>query len=240
MFKRWKICTKYIFISLGCLEKEHVKPIDGFCVNQLAIQLISVPRKKIYQGEKIEKLKLNLNKLERLLAVIDSNIEQSEYKINEYCNELRRKIQLVTEEKIKKINDLNDLLINQVDLYEQECKDIFKIAKESAVKDNLNEINFFLNENQSYINNFEIKSEDFIVKTNEKCVNLIFQLKNEKKFVKNLMFNQKLIKFEQNKTKLDENFLGLIRVEPLLNGTSSIIFYSRQKSEDHEQNNHKG
>ena len=183
---------------------------------------------------------MNLNKLERLLAVIDSNLEQSEYKINEYCNELRRKIQLVTEEKIKKINDLNDLLINEVDLYEQECKDIFKTAKESAVKDNLNEIKFFLNENQSYINNFEIKSEDFIVKTNEKCINLIFQLKNEKKFVKNLMFNQKLVKFEQNKTKLDENFLGLIRVEPLLNGNSSIIFYSRQESEDPEQKNHKG
>jgi hypothetical protein len=233
---------KRIFKCLvqDCLSNEHVKPVDGFSVNQLALRLISVPHKKIYQGEKIEKLKLNLNKLERLLKVIDTNIEQSEFKINGYCNELRRKIQLASEVKIKKINDLNDLLISQVDLYEQECNNSFKTAKKYAVKNNLNEIKFFLDENLSFINNFEIESEDSISKTNDKCINFIFQLKNEKKFVKDLMFNQKQVKFEQNKTKLEENFLGHIKIEHLANGASSIIFSPPKDTEDHERQNQKG
>jgi hypothetical protein len=204
-------------------EKEHTKQIDGFTKSHLVVKLMSLQPIEVYRGEKIEKLKTNLDQIQKLVNEIDVSIEYSDLEINKYCNELRREIHLETQEKIKQLSDFNFFLIKEVDNYEKESKESFRLLKNTASKDKINEIKQLAIDNRKYITDYNKQDEDSITNLITKSLEQIDQLEKEKETLKQLLLDNKIIKFNPN--KLEKNFLGKICIESSsYTNQSSIIF----------------
>ena len=62
-----------------------------------------------------------MEKLENLLNELTFNITNGNDKIKYHCSELKRLVQLSTEQKIIELNNLNEILVKKIDNYEKEC-----------------------------------------------------------------------------------------------------------------------
>lgn len=128
-----------------------------------------------------EQIKKRINdKLER----IKFNLENQDYNLKEYCNELRRQIQLDKEININKINDCADDLINKVNKFERDILEYqLKLnLDESTAKNIINETKLLLDTNNNTIENLkaiESKLNSEIITLNETCFdNKIIEYKN--------------------------------------------------------------
>jgi len=136
-----------------------------------------------------------------------------------YCTEVRRLIQLATEQKIQKLNEnkeqidqinkSNEELIEIVDIYEKTCIEDFSI-KANSIKQTFNELvketYSFINEKQAYLDQDEIDDDQikiYITESND------FKLKLNKELikVKNVIFNNNKIEFIESS---DDTVLGFI------------------------------
>ena len=156
---------------------EHSKPVTGFPKNKIANDFLTTPLQTIYRGESFETLKLHLKSIEESLNEITFDIENSDFKVKDHCVELRRLVQLSTEEKIEQINKQNDLLIKEIDDYEREC--LGKINKDEIAKlIEIEEIKLFLQEKNIYL---EHKTEENEMKeSNQKVSDYELELKEKK------------------------------------------------------------
>ena len=65
-------------------------------------------------------------------AINEMGVNNGVDKIKEHCVEIRREVQLATEETIQLINNYNEELIKRIDDYEKEYSDLFEL--DSSVK----------------------------------------------------------------------------------------------------------
>jgi hypothetical protein len=113
----------------------------------------------------------NLNKLE-------SDLNNGEYIIYEYCNELINKIQQTKEEQIEKLENLSESLIKTVNDYKTEIT------------------NKYLNKNRAeIISNLKPKTDLPILDQN---LETELQLKKSEKFIKDFIFDNNFLEFKQN------------------------------------------
>jgi hypothetical protein len=63
----------------------------------------------------VEILKSNLKFFDENLKHIDLEMQNGADRIHDHCDELRRIVQLSTEEKILELNQINEALISQID-----------------------------------------------------------------------------------------------------------------------------
>jgi hypothetical protein len=129
-------------------------PNEGFSINLALLNLMTEAPDEIYRSEMVESLKQNVNILRKHLNQIDSDLKNGPDKIADHCIELRRLVQLSTEEKILEINQMNETLITLIDKYEKETILKYQSIKESlktfeldTLKNNLNK---FISETQEY------------------------------------------------------------------------------------------
>lgn len=217
---------------LTCIYTEHTKPSPaGFPLNYSVIQLISLQPKEIYRSKEIEILKLNLNKLNKIVNEIEFNIENSNYKLNEYCNEFRTQIMLSTDKRIIEIQDISDSLIKRIDSYENECKKSFELMKSSASNTRMDEIKLFINETNSKIENIETRTEEIVKESiMNKSVEYIAELENESKLINDLILDSKVVEFEKDLKKLEKRLIGEISFETK-NDLNKSIMFARKKLE---------
>lgn len=195
-----------------CLtDKEHVKPCEGFPINQLVLQLFALKPKKMFRNEKAKILDTNLSSLNELITKIDFDSNNNDYILNAHCSELRQRIQLATEERIEQLNKQNDLLIKQIDNYEKECKEAFR--KNHKTNETLSEAKNFVEKQKINLN--DLDDENRIKEANERVLQYISKLKIEKKKSSSLIFNQIFVEFVVNKTKLDPNLIGVVNLKEL-------------------------
>ena len=110
------------------------------------------------------------------LEIIKFNLTNPDYNLKEYCNELRRQIQLDKEININKINDCADDLINKVNKFERDILEYqLKLnLDESNAKNIINETKLLLDTNNHTIENLkaiESKLNFEIITLNETCFN---------------------------------------------------------------------
>ena len=138
--------------------KNHVIPTEGFPINKVLVDLITEKPCEIYRSEMVEILKSNLKFFEENLKHIDLDMKNGPDRIHDHCVELRRLVQLSTEEKILELNQINELLISQIDDYEK-----MTISKYDKNKVDLTQIEqfklslkMFINETKEYLKGFTI------------------------------------------------------------------------------------
>jgi hypothetical protein len=172
-------CTRAFKCLVRSCKKEHMKPVEGFPVNQLAIKLVSLQPKEIFRGDNIESLKSNLTTIELLLSRISIVAESGEMKINEYFSPLKVQLRQAIDERIKEINQLNDILMRQIESYENDCFQRFSSAcSQNEVK--FVEIKTFLEHKKSYlIERLDNKNTNLIIKSNKKATKFIKKLEEE-------------------------------------------------------------
>ena len=113
-----------------CME-QHCVPESEFPINEVAYNLMSAQPNEVFRSELVFNLRSNLNQIQNYLSQLSSDLNNGIDKIKDHCIELRREVQLKTEQKILEINQMNESLIQQIDNYEEECILNFTSKKES-------------------------------------------------------------------------------------------------------------
>ncbi len=229
-------------------KKNHLKPKEGFPLNEIIMQIVSSSHE---EDEKFEKLESHFNKIESYFS--ENDVDSADCRIFEFCTEMKTQIQLITEERIQQINEMNESLIKQVDTYRNEfLEDFKKIKKKSNNSLMHKEIKAFLDEKRKYLKCLKnVQNEKAIInfiddvaftklnendKLNElidKAIIYISKLDDEKTKHENSIFDKKKLEFEVNKKKLDDNFLGTIKSK---SKTTVVIETS---DEEEETSDHK-
>lgn len=191
-----------------CNER-HLIGDKRFPVNEIAANLIAAQPKEIYRGKETETLKKNLLNLEKLINELTFDTDNGSDKIKQHCNELKRLVQLATENKIADLSDVNYALVKKIDEYEKECCEKYLNNKDKMpqIKDFLNDTRKFIREKRDYLEQFQI-DDDEVVRASEKAIKVKASLEELVLNVKSALFDNKLMEFDLNKEKLDENILG--------------------------------
>ncbi len=147
----------------------HLMPSEGFPIvipllNLLKDQLKDCKKEKERQ-KMLEYLTLNIRLIEQEVMKIDGMVAKNgaEY-IHDHCTELRRLVQLSTEEKILRLNDLNEKTISKIDAYEK--LSVLNFNEKKMNYANLETIRLnsekILNEAKAYLAGFRIHDEQVI------------------------------------------------------------------------------
>lgn len=172
---------------------------------------------EIYRSEQVEKLKSNLSSLKANLNQLDLDLTTGVEKITEHCCELRRLVQLSTEEKILEINRFNETFIERINQYEKETKEKYLNKKVDPTRVNeLNEVvKSFIEKTNEYLNDFKI---------DDKQVNIAFceaelhkkSICDEIKYRKTILFDDNLMTFEINDAVLSSSILGKMKFQTIV------------------------
>lgn len=205
------------FRCILCDEKHLLAEKQRFPVNELAANLIAAQPKEVYRGKETENFKKNLLNLEQLTKELTFDMEHGEDKIKHHCNELKRLVQLATEQKVNEINQLNQVYIKQIDDYELDCIEKYSTrsgSKLEQMKEIIAETNLFLIEKQNYLEQFQI-SDCEIFSSNERSCKLKSNLEEQILNIKSVLFDSNLMEFDINKSKVNEKLLGSFRFNKL-------------------------
>lgn len=189
-----------------CTEFHDISALNCFVLNQQAIDnLFFNETTLIIRSQDYKQFELNLKEISRLTERLKNDVEsECVNNLNEHCIEVKRQIQLASEEKIQKLNEnkeqinkSNEELIEIVDVYEKTCIDEFLIKADTIkAKSFIDELSFkankFLNEKQSYlkqINTNENKIKNYL----SQSINLKSKLNKELNKLKNVIFNNNRI-----------------------------------------------
>lgn len=209
-----KSSRKATYKCLICQE-EGIMPSKGLPVNEAVALLMGVQPKEVSRGAEAEKLKQNIIDLDNLANKLNFELDNGEHLIKEHCTDLKRQVQLAKEERIGQISNQGDLMIERIESYEQNCiqkyqemKKIKKIEK----KELLTQVTNVIQKQKSYLNQLRIDDNETIA-SNESLNEFKFRLEQERENVKKLVFNNQLMKFDVNTTKVGQELLGTLDFE---------------------------
>ena len=143
------------------------------------------------------KLKLNLSKIEENINKIETKMHAGSDNIHYHCIELRRRVQLVTEEKILAINNISESLISRIDAYEKDTVNNYNGEKVrfNVIKQMKKCASEFIDETNPFLTGFKIhekKVEEALVISHH----ILGNLSEEMKLFDSLVLNNKQMKFE--------------------------------------------
>ncbi len=207
------VCNHCVFIigenlnennEFKCLicEKIHVKSNDGFPI----IHLIAHILKGYLLNDPIEnERQLDLESLKSNLKWIKEKSNQiglmrkktGPEHINDHCAELRRLVQLSTEEKILRLNDLNEKIISQINTYESETKQKYNNEKKNyfQLETMLLNSELIMKEAEAYLNGFRIHDEH-VKKSIIETANFMSQLQDELDIFDRDLFSKNKMNFK--------------------------------------------
>jgi len=205
-----KVNENKMFTCTLCYNKEHKMPDEGLAINKVILQLYSIRPIEFSRGKNVQDFKISLSKIKKISNSIWFGLNNGADQIKENCLNLRSDIQLATEEKIEIINQFNELLIKQINDYEQIClKSFTEMDKSSKIDFNkiINELNEFQMEQIDYLKQPNL-SDEIIIDKNEKALQLIHKAENEKEKLENYIFNGNIMNFEKNSNNLQKSIVG--------------------------------
>ncbi len=199
-----------------CAEEHAIPEKGSFPVNETLLELIKTQPKEVFRSKDCSELKENLRSLETLLKTLKFEYSIGVERIKSYCAEQRNQIQMSTAKRIKEINHLNTVLMEEVDSYEKECIDWYSNneAFKKYMHDQIDNVLKFIAEKEKYLKEYEI-DEEIIRKSIQLSQNVKSHLDYELKKLKITVFGNEIIKFNANSIKLDALVLGRIDYERL-------------------------
>jgi len=239
-FKIQRESVDKIFKCEACTQYHEVPENGNFPINKETVALIALDETvKMPKSREYEKLELNLNKIEILLAKLNNFEADSYEKLNEHCCEQKRLIQIETELKILKIEqsesyfeeidsfyidqiyESNDELFDLVDDYEKNCIELFSNETNSIkikINDLVEVVDDFLEEKRVYLKQFQPSDKEMEI-FNKQSLELQSKLNQELNRLIKLTFNFDKILFKKN--ELDESDLGYFDYDASFN----VIFF---------------
>ena len=189
------------FMCSSC-QKMHLMPSEDF---PIVIPLLNLLRDQLKCCEKEKKrkdmldyLKANMKWIEEEVKKIEAMVKKNgaDY-IHDHCTELRRLVQLSTEEKILRLNDLNEIIISKIDVYEKKAIEKFNQEKMNYFHLEKMQLNSkqILDEAVAYIAGFRIHDEH-VHKTAIKTDHFKEQLKYEFEKFDRSLFNRNKMNFK--------------------------------------------
>jgi uncharacterized protein YlxP (DUF503 family) len=199
-----------------CAEEHAIPEKGSFPVNETLLELLKTQPKEVFRSKECSELKENLRNIETLLKNLKFEYSIGVERIKSHCAEQRNQIQLATEKRIKEINHLNTILLEEINSYEKECidwysnNDVFK----NYMNDQVENVLKFIAEKDKYLKEYQIDEE--IIRTSiQMSQGVKSHLDFELKKLKIIVFRNEIIKFNAYSIKLDALVLGRIDYERL-------------------------
>ena len=167
-------------------------------INETRIQVIEKRKiKNILNEQKLEYKSL-LDEFQIKFDKINFDLNNSDSFVKEYYIELRRQVQIAKELKIQKLEDQSEAILVKIDEYEKNSLALKVNKDDFFVK--LNEMKL---ENEKWLKSLTEREIDFKL-NNDQVKESIGRLSCESKNLESLLFDGKLVQFNENENGLGE------------------------------------
>jgi hypothetical protein len=145
---------------------------------------------------KVDLLKTLLDKIQNKCNFVKLGIENSDDLVKEHFINLKIEVQLTAEEVIQQVNDLTDQIIEEIDEHKKEKIEFYKTNSKNLVDFNniVKELKSFHIDNTEYLKRFDANYE-MVMKSYEETTNLIQKEELDIKKLKDVIFNEQILKF---------------------------------------------
>ena len=164
---------------------------------------------EIYRGESAEKLKQHLDTIQKKIDEFDFKLTNGIDTVKEHCLKLKNEISLEAEVAIKRIQDVRDGLIGEIDSYEVNCVSNLEWDKSNKKRFNrfLKELRNFHQYWTDYLKKYQINDAE-MADANNLSLEFETKLEQENKKFEVFIFNNKSISLKKNVIKIGKNYLG--------------------------------
>ena len=198
----------------------HLVPSIGFKDYNVISELNSSKPKftlnEVYRGEEVEQLKENLRIIKSGTEDFSENLSKCISNVNNHCTKLRNDVIKATQAAKKKVDELGEDIIEQINNYQTECNLNIQNNKIKMHKFEkfLQDREFLHKKWAQYLDNYQINEKE-VKKMNsylrETCFEKEFE--NEQKSLRNFTFNRKVMTFSGNEKNLENSVIGDLEFE---------------------------
>jgi hypothetical protein len=215
-----------MFECLVCKDK-HEMPKNGFKMNKSLSKILAIELTNVSRGGAYNSLMKLLDDIQKKLNILKLGINNGTDFVKEHCMNLRSDVQLKAEEVILKVNDISTIIIEKIDEYE---KDLIELNKNNTKSlDTFNaiaeELESFHTLNTEYLNKNEVDDKKLKI-SNEEALNLVKKAELKINDLKNIIFDENILKFERNNEKINESLLGTLKTDKIID---SLIISNQEK-----------
>ena len=197
-------CANKCLNSIGKNSKEllcqfcdevHLYPRHGFKT------LNSKDFEQIKNEESFKRFQSHLTEIDKKFHELKTRASNPSGVINEHCLKLKNQVQLETEILIKKIQDLSEIKMKEIDQYREKCLKLNKpIIDNSFLSD--------IEEDRHRFKKYLVSSQDSIKKANDLGDEVLTKIEEEKEKIDLSIFNGSIMQFHQEQTQIPANILG--------------------------------
>jgi hypothetical protein len=202
---------KTAFDCKFCQGRHEAPPGNqGFYLNLGMSKLIKANAVIINELASVKKLREKLAEIKSECEEFELSLDNGVDQVREHCILLRNQVHLRTDILIEEVHNFNESLIAEINKYEQECVDKFEknIQRKSDDLDCfVDELNEFHTDTSSYLNEFKIK-ENVVEEAVAKADGHLKRLKVENREFKTMVFNGKILEFNNFPNKIGSDSLG--------------------------------
>jgi hypothetical protein len=196
---------------------EHRTNGEGFPICKPILDLLTEEPLAVDSHHSAKTLKQNLKLIQNQLNDLKFDLNNSTALLQQHFASLRNDVQLCTENLIKNININCNSLLSRIDETEQHYLELLKSKKthfsDTFTKD-IEEIAVFHSKWNEYLDSTTVDN-NLIIQGNSSA-NFIRKILEKKRCqLNNFIFDDKIIRFKKNNSKLSENIIGMFKVKKI-------------------------
>ena len=215
-------CLSFIYVEnkkFNCImcSKQHTMPDEGLPLNKTVLNLLSIQPSQVYRSHSVEELKQTLDIMLKKITQMHYSLDHGVDKIKEQCIELKKDVQLATEEAIQQLIICSDEMLKEIDQFEADTRKAYtQTENTNHLKEMVDEISkklkSFHSECTEYLKQAQINDQEIL---NAKKHAAILNEKAElgEFYLNNFIFNGCTPRFTFNRNKLERNLLGSLDLE---------------------------
>ena len=188
---------------------------DGFPICKPLLDLLTEEPVAVENNHSAKTLKQNLKLIQNQLNDLKFDLNNSTALLQQHFASLRNDIQMCTENLIKNINLNSNSLLSRIDETEQHYLELLK-AKSTDFHDtfsrDIEEITVFHSKWNDYLDG-TIIDNNLIIQGNSSANFIRKILEKKRRQLNNFIFDNQIIRFKKNNSKLSENIIGMFKVK---------------------------
>jgi hypothetical protein len=198
-----------------CCTKTHPVPEEGFPESKVMLSFMKAKPNGEIKMKALDDFKSEMSKIKDNLNILNLKVNKSDESIKDHCEMVRLQIEIRTDSIITKIEEYKEVLLKEVDDYENECINQIQNVKKRSFQQTLDENTELYNEYTNYVKRQKF-DEDDLTKMNQNAILQNNFLSNEIKSVNAIIFNENKINFvEPVDEKLDISSIGTLAYKPI-------------------------
>lgn len=195
---------KFSCVSCQTCQQSHTSPPSGFPVNSIIVMLLNEHPKKVNQSSKVRELRENLDKIVNKCAQVEKKSKSGSVEIEDFCQSLMNEVDIETELRLEEVRQNRDLLNKQIDDYRRDCINNYENVPYEC---NLENVKEFVTMTDEILSCHEI-DENELVDLIRDSSRFIKELDDQEQKIVNHKFNNQLLTFTRNQSKLLAQNIG--------------------------------